>query len=336
MNPARIAFYDAKNYDRTSFDEANRSHGFEIKYLPNHLNRDTARLSEGFDVVCAFVNDVLDATVIGTLVGHGTRLLAMRCAGYNNVDLEAAKGRLSVVRVPDYSPEAVAEHTLALILSLNRKTHRAYLRTREGNFSIQGLLGFTMRHRTAGIVGMGKIGLAVAKILGGFGMRVLAHDAAPRPELAAALGFEYVELDRLFRQSDIVTLHCPLTPKTAHLIDDRAIAAMKDGVVIINTGRGRLIDTRALIAGLKSRKVGAAGLDVYEEESQYFFEDHSDDVMDDDVLARLLTFGNVLVTSHQGFFTHEALEQIAKTTLASVHEYRHGLRLSCEIQTAPR
>jgi D-lactate dehydrogenase len=225
----------------------------------------------------------------------------------------------------------VAEHTVALILALNRKTHKAYLRTREGNFSIQGLLGFTMHGKTAGVIGTGKIGLAVIRILRGFGMQVLGYDRYPREDMATDLGYAYVDLGRLFRESDIITLHCPLTKDTVHLIDQQAIACMKHGVIIINTGRGRLIDTPALIAGLKSQTVGAAGLDVYEEESEYFFEDHSDAVMDDDVLARLLTFGNVLVTSHQGFFTREALQRIAATTLESVREFVEDLPYSHEI-----
>jgi D-lactate dehydrogenase len=335
MKPTRIAFYDAKGYDMTSFDEANRAHGFEIKYLPSHLTGDTARLAQGFDVVCAFVNDQVNAEVIAYLEQQGIGLLALRCAGYNNVDLRAAVGQLRVVRVPDYSPYAVAEHTIALMLALNRKTHKAYLRTREGNFSIQGLLGFTMHGKTAGVIGTGKIGLAVARILRGFGMRVIAFDRYPRNEMATELGYTYVDLGTLFREADIITLHCPLTQETVHLIDDSAIECMKDGVVIVNTGRGQLIDTRALIAGLKRKKVGAAGLDVYEEESEYFFQDLSDAVMDDDVLARLLTFGNVLVTSHQGFFTREALEQIARTTLESVREYVEGLPLTHEVSADP-
>lgn len=327
MNSARIILFDAKAYDISTFDEANRKYPFDIKYLPNHLNADTAKLAQGFNVVCAFVNDRIDAQVIAQLTDLGVGLVALRCAGYNNVDLQAAADRLRIVRVPAYSPPAVAEHTIALIMALNRKTHKAYLRTREANFSIQGLQGFTMHGKTAGVIGTGKIGLAVVRILLGFGMRVLAFDAYPRNELATELGFSYVSLEQLYRESDIVTLHCPLTKDTVHLIDERALATMKPGVMIINTGRGQLIDTKALIAGLKAKKVGAAGLDVYEEESEYFFEDHSDAGLDDDVLARLLTFGNVLVTSHQGFLTNEALIQIAETTLESVHDFANCLPL---------
>jgi D-lactate dehydrogenase len=331
MKTARIALYDAKGYDKSTFDAANRDYGYEIKYLSSHLNADTAKLAQNFDVVCAFVNDQLDAQVVSQLSQLGVGLVALRCAGYNNVDLRAAAGKLRVVRVPDYSPHAVAEHTVALMLALNRKTHKAYLRTREANFSIQGLQGFTMNGKTAGVIGTGKIGLAVARILLGFGMRVLAYDRFPRDEVATELGFTYVDLKQLYRESDIISLHCPLTKDTVHLIDEEALAMMKPSVMIINTSRGRLIDTRALIAGLKAKKVGAAGLDVYEEESDYFFEDHSDAVLDDDVLARLLTFNNVLITSHQGFLTSEALEQIAKRTLESVREYVEGLPLGHEI-----
>jgi D-lactate dehydrogenase len=331
MKNARIAFYDAKGYDVSSFDEANRAYGYDIKYLVGHLNQDSVKLAEGFDAVCAFVNDQIDAPVIAQLHRLGVGLVALRCAGYNNVDLQALAGQVRVVRVPSYSPEAVAEHTIALIMALNRKTHKAYLRTREANFSIVGLLGFTMQGKTAGVIGTGKIGLKVVKILRGFGMQVLAFDRYPNADAAADLGFSYVSREQLLRESDIITLHCPLTKETFHLIDSAALALMKDGVMIINTGRGQLIDTPALISGLKRKKVGSAGLDVYEEESEYFFEDHSDAVLDDDVLARLLTFGNVLITSHQGFFTREALTQIAQTTLENVREFIAGLPLSNEV-----
>jgi len=255
----------------------------------------------------------------------------LRSAGYNNVDLRAAYGRIHVVRVPAYSPRAVAEHAVALILSLNRKTHRAYYRTRDGNFSINGFLGFDMYGKTAGVVGTGKIGKAAAEILKGFGMKVLVYDPYPDLSFAELSGVSYVELDELYRRADVVTLHCPLTPETQHMINADSIERMKPGVMIINTGRGKLIDTRALIDGLKSGKVGAAGLDVYEEEGDYFFEDLSAEVITDDVLARLLTFPNVLVTSHQGFFTREALHNIAETTLENIREYAQGGWLRNEI-----
>lgn len=331
MADKSIAFFDAKPYDQESFDRVNRDHGFTIKYFPSRLNPDTAPLATGYDTACAFVNDTIDAAVIDTLYDRGIRLIALRCAGYNNVDFEAAYGRVHVVRVPAYSPYAVAEHTVALILALNRKTHRAYYRTREGNFNISGLLGFDMHGKTAGVIGTGRIGRVLIGILRGFGMRVLAYDVYPNDEAARELGFEYVDLDRLYAESDIVTLNCPLTSETHHMIDAGSIARMKDGVMIINTGRGQLIDTPALVEGLKSQKVGAAGLDVYEEENRYFFEDFSSTVISDDVLARLMTFHNVLITSHQGFFTREALDNIAAVTLDNIRAFFAGGALANEI-----
>ena len=331
MNDTRIAFFDTKPYDRESFDRINRDHGFTIKYFPNHLNIDTAPLVAGYDTACVFVNDTIDAAVIDMLYDSGLRLLALRCAGYNNVDFESAYGRIHVVRVPAYSPYAVAEHTVALILALNRKTHRAYYRTREGNFNISGLLGFDMHGKTAGVIGTGRIGRVLIGILRGFGIRVLAYDIHSSEDVAHELGFEYTGLDRLYAESDIITLNCPLTNETHHMINAGSIARMKDNVMIINTGRGQLIDTPALVEGLKSRKVGAAGLDVYEEESAYFFEDFSNTVISDDVLARLMTFPNVLITSHQGFFTREALDNIASVTLNNIRAYFAGEALENEI-----
>lgn len=327
----RTAFFDAKPYDIEFFTAANERHGFELKFLRPRLTPDTVRLAEGFDSVCVFVNDQLDAPVIGHLHAAGVRLIALRCAGYNNVDLNAAHGRLRVVRVPAYSPHAVAEHTVALLLALNRKTHRAFHRTRDGNFSIQGLMGVDLHGRTAGVIGTGRIGRLLAGILRGFGMRVLAFDPFPDPGWAAKAGVEYVGFDRLCREADAISLHCPLTPETRHLINAAAIARMKRGVWIVNTSRGALIDTPALVAGLKSGHVGGAALDVYEEEEGYFFEDLSSAVMADDVLARLLTFPNVLITSHQAFFTREALEQIADTTLANIRAFHAGDPLVNEI-----
>ena len=322
-NP-KIAFFDAKKYDQLSFDEKNGDFGFSIKYFKEHLNPDTAVLSKGFGTICAFVNDDISKATIDMLFDGGTKLIALRCAGYNNVDLLYAYGKIHIVRVPSYSPYAVAEHAVALIMSLNRKIHRAYYRTRDSNFSIFGFLGFDMNGKCAGIVGTGKIGCILSKILNGFGMKVLAYDPMPNADAARQYGFEYTDIDTLYSKSDIISLHCPLTKDTHHMINDATIGKMKPGVMLINTGRGQLIDTRALIAGLKSNHIGSAGLDVYEEESQYFFEDFSNTVMSDDILARLLTFNNVLVTSHQGFFTREALSNIAHTTLQNIRDFYDG------------
>ncbi|MCK9560543.1 MAG: 2-hydroxyacid dehydrogenase [Candidatus Marinimicrobia bacterium] len=329
--PKKVAFFDARPYDRKSFDEVNRKFGFDITYFEAHLNPNTVELSAGFDAVCAFVNDTLNAEVIEHLHQHQIGLIALRCAGYNNVDFKSALNKVHVVRVPAYSPYAVAEHAMALILALNRKTHRAFYRTRDGNFSINGLLGFDMYGKTAGVIGTGKIGKCLIAILKGFGMRILANDAYPDQKFAKANGVEYVSLEELYRQSDIISLHCPLTPATDHMINARTISSMKNGVMIINTGRGRLIHTEDLIEALKSGKVGSAGLDVYEEESEYFFEDFSTQVISDDVLARLLILPNVLITSHQGFFTAEALHNIAETTLSNIREYFDGGYLENEI-----
>ncbi|WP_202410427.1 2-hydroxyacid dehydrogenase [Pseudomaricurvus sp. HS19] len=327
----RIAFYDCKPYDRISFNQANKRFGLHISWLETHLNADTVSLSQGHQVVCAFVNDTIDAEVIHQLKQQGVRLLAMRCAGYNNVDLHAAGTDLTVVRVPGYSPYAVAEHAAALILTLNRHTHKAYNRTRDGNFSINGLLGFDLHGKVAGVIGTGQIGQCLISILNGFGMQVLAYDPQQNSELAARLGFTYTTLAELYRQSDLISLHCPLTPETFHLIDNNAIAQMKAGVMIINTGRGKLIDTKALITALKADRIGSAGLDVYEEEADYFFEDRSLNPITDDTLARLLTFPNVLITSHQGFFTREALHNIAETTLQNIDDFFAGRQLTNQV-----
>ncbi len=319
-----IAFYDTKPYDRVFFDEENKKYGCKINYFNEHLNQHTAAFAEGADVICAFVNDTLDAPAIDALEKAGVGLIAMRCAGYNNVDLQAAYNRIHVVRVPGYSPHAVAEHAVALLLALNRKTHRAYYRTRDGNFAINGLLGFDMYEKTAGVIGTGRIGRTLVPILRGFGMKVLLYDVNPDHEFAREAGARYVALDDLYAQSDVISLHCPLTPDTHHLINQDSIAKMKPGIMIINTGRGGLVKTQDLIEALKSGRVGSAGLDVYEEEGDYFFEDLSAAMISDDVLARLLTFPNVLVTSHQGFFTKEALTNIARTTLENIKEYYEG------------
>jgi len=327
----KIIFFDAKPYDRDFFDAANKKHGYEIKYINNRLLADTAPLAAGYDAVCAFVNDDLSGPVADILFNKGIRVIAMRCAGYNNVDLKSVFGRIHVGRVPAYSPYAVAEHAVALILTLNRKTHKAYNRTRDSNFALGGLLGFDLNGKTAGIIGTGRIGQILAGILKGFGMRVLAFDRFPKTDWADGAGVEYVSLEELYRQSNIISLHCPLTPETEHMINAKSLSQMKDGVMLINTSRGGLIETRDLIDALKTRKIGAAGLDVYEEEDGYFFEDRSGEVLTDDVLARLFTFPNVLVTAHQAFFTKEALGNIAETTLGNLDAFFRGESMANEI-----
>jgi D-lactate dehydrogenase len=327
----KIMFFDAKPYDQEFFDRANAAHGYEIKYISNRLSIDTVPLTAGYDAVCAFVNDDLSAPVVDGLHQNGIRVIAMRCAGYNNVDLKAVFGKIHVGRVPAYSPYAVAEHAVALILTLNRKTHKAYNRTRDGNFSLGGLLGSDLHGKTAGIIGTGRIGQILAGILKGFGMRVLAFDRFPNADWAAGAGVEYVELGELYRQSDIVSLHCPLMPETKYMVNAESLAQMKDGVMLINTSRGGLIQTKDLINALKTGKIGTAGLDVYEEEDGYFFEDRSGEVLTDDVLARLFTFPNVLVTAHQAFFTREALINIAETTLGNLDVFFRGETMANEI-----
>ena len=318
----KIAFFGAKPYDIASFDKVNEKYNYDIRYYKGHLNPNNVVLTQDTDVVCIFVNDTADAAVIDAMVDNGVKLLALRCAGFNNVDLKAAKGKLPVVRVPAYSPYAVAEYSLALLLSLNRKIHRAYWRTRDGNFSLNGLMGFDMHGKTIGIIGTGKIARILIRLLKGFGMRILAYDLYPDMKFAGEEGISYVSLDELYRESDIISLHCPLTDQTKYMIDKDSIDKMKEGVMIINTGRGQLINTNDLIEGLKEKKIAAAGLDVYEEEGEYFYEDKSDKIIDDDVLARLLSFNNVIVTSHQAFFTKEALHNIAETTLQNIEDFR--------------
>lgn len=319
----KVAVFSTKPYDREFLTAANQAKGdgHELRFLEPRLSLDTAQLGHDAEAVCGFVNDVLDRPVLEILAGSGTSLVALRCAGFNNVDLAAACDLgIAVARVPAYSPEAVAEHTAALILSLNRNIHRAYIRVREGNFALDGLLGFDLKGRTIGIVGTGRIGICLTRIMLGFGCQVLGFDPRQDPEFTR-LGGSYVELDDLLSQSDIITLHCPLTPQTHHLIDAKAIGAMKPGVMIINTGRGALVETRALIKGLKSGKVGHVGLDVYEEESDLFFENLSGQIIQDDIFARLLTFPNVLITGHQAFFTSEALTAIAETTIENISQF---------------
>jgi D-lactate dehydrogenase len=307
----RIAFFDTKPYDVESFGAYEGTDGMTFKFFETKLTADTVELANGYDGVCAFVNDTLDSIVIDRLYDMGIRVVAMRCAGYNNVDIRHADGKLCVVRVPAYSPYAVAEHAIAMLLTSIRRIHKAYIRTKDFNFSLSGLTGFDLHGKTVGIIGTGKIGRVFADICRGFGMKILAHDKYP----TEIEGVRYVDTDELFAKSDIISLHCPLTEETYHIIDERAIEKVKRGVVIINTSRGALIDAEALLSGIKSRKIGAACLDVYEEESELFFEDFSGHIVEDDTLARLISMPNVLVTSHQAFLTREALSNIAETTV---------------------
>jgi len=314
----KVAVFSTKSYDRSFLRSAAEGSGHELVFFEPHLSPSTVPLATGADAVCIFVNDVADAETLQALKDLGVRYVALRCAGFNNVDLAAAhRLGIRVARVPAYSPHAVAEYTVGLILALNRQLYRAYNRVREGNFALEGLLGFDLNGKTAGVVGTGGIGRVVVRILAGFGMEVLAHDLKPDPACEAA-GARYVALDELFAASDVVSLHCPLTPDTHHLVDDARIAAMKPGAMLINTGRGALVDAKALIRGLKSGQIGSLGLDVYEEEADLFFEDLSNRILSDDVFARLLTFPNVLITGHQAFFTEEALSAIAVTTVANL------------------
>jgi D-lactate dehydrogenase len=331
----KVAVFSTKPYDRQFLEAANTVYGHELHFFEPRLTEDTAALAAGYPAVCAFVNDQLNEPVLNRLHLSGTRLLALRSAGFNHVDLVAAGGLgIKVVRVPAYSPYAVAEHTVGLILALTRKIHRAYNRVREGNFALDGLLGFDLHGQTAGIIGTGQIGAIVAKILHGFGCQVLAYDPYPKPELEAG-GLTYVSLDELLAKADIVTLHCPLTPETYHLINSQTLRQMKNGAMLINTSRGALLDTAAIILALKSGKIRYLGLDVYEEEEDLFFEDLSDKVLQDDVFARLLTFPNVIITGHQAFFTRNALEAIAETTLGNIKAFEDGQPLENEV-TASR
>lgn len=313
----KISFFDAKQYDTASFEKLAKDYDVSLKFYDTKLNSDTVSLARGSDAVCVFVNDTVDRVVIDALCEYGVRAIALRCAGYNNVDMEYADGKIHVLRVPAYSPYAVAEHAMAMLLTSIRRIHKAYIRTRDFNFSLSGMVGFDLHGKTVGVVGTGKIGKAFVNICNGFGMKVLAYDVYPDKSLVA----EYTDLDRIFRESDIISFHCPLTEETYHILDRDKIERAKRGVVIINTSRGALIDTEALIDGIKSRKIGAACLDVYEEESELFFEDFSNHIMEDDILARLISMPNVIVTSHQAFLTEEALENIAKTTLDNISSF---------------
>lgn len=315
----KIAMYDTKPYDKEWF-EKKKPQNYEMVYYETKLRPETASLADGCEVVCAFVNDLIDAQTIDKLYEQGVRLIALRCAGFNNVDRKAAEGKIQIVRVPAYSPYAVAEHAMGMLLCLNRKLHKAYNRTREGNFTLNGLTGFDLHEKTIGVVGTGKIGRTFIHICQGFDMNVLAYDPYPDTTLPVT----YVEKEELFRKSDIISLHCPLTNETHHLINEKSIGMMKDGVMLINTSRGALVKKEALLSGLKERKIGAAGLDVYEEEAEYFYEDCSNEIIEDEVLALLVSMPNVLVTSHQAFLTNEALQNIAETTLANIRAYEMG------------
>ncbi|MEH1792852.1 2-hydroxyacid dehydrogenase [Nostoc sp.] len=328
----KVAVFSTKAYDRKFLSVANSPPQHELVFFEPRLNRDTAILAAEFPAVCVFVHDRVDAPTLELLASQGTRLVVLRCAGFNNVDLQAAADLgITVVRVPAYSPYGVAEHAVGLILSLNRKIHRAYNRVREGNFSLDGLLGFNLHERTVGIVGTGKIGLILGQIMKGFGCKLLAYDVYRNPELEA-LGGKYVELPELFANCDIISLHCPLIPETHHLINAEAIEQIKPGVMLINTSRGALIDTQAVIEGLKSGKIGYLGVDVYEQESELFFEDLSGEIIQDDIFQRLTTFPNVLITGHQAFFTAEALHNIAETTFANIADIENGRPCTNEIR----
>lgn len=326
----KILFYGAKPYDTESFDQLLPEYpGLEVKYIEANLVPETAPLAQGYEAVCAFVNADLSAPVIDELARRGVKVILMRCAGYNNVDLkEAARHRIPVLRVPGYSPEAVAEHAMALALTANRHTHKAYIKCRENNFALTGLMGVDLYHKTAGIVGTGQIGLAMARICKGFGMEVLAYDLHPRQDLD---WLTFVSLEELLRRSDLISLHCPLTRDTRHLINAKSIAQMKDGVILVNTSRGGLICTEDLIAGIRDHKFFAVGLDVYEEETQYVFEDLSDSILQTSTVQRLLSFPNVVLTSHQGFLTREALSSIARTTLDNAKAFQAGDKLANQV-----
>ena len=326
----KILFYGAKDYDQQFFDKlAPQYPGVSIKFIEANIYEETASLAKGYDGICAFVNGDLGAPVVEELNRQGVRLILMRCAGYNNVDLDtAAKYGIKVLRVPGYSPEAVAEHAMALVLTANRHTHKAYIKCRENNFALNGLMGVNLYQKTAGIVGTGKIGLAMARICRGFGMKVIAYDLFPNKELDF---LEYVSLDELFRRSDLTSLHCPLTEETHHLINEESIAKMKEGVILVNTSRGGLIRTDDLIAGIRDHKFFAVGLGVYEEETDFVYEDMSERILQSSTIQRLLSFPNVAMTSHQGFFTEEALTNIAETTLQNAVAFRDGKELKNEV-----
>lgn len=330
----RVAVFSAKKYDRQFLEAANVDHNHQLVFLEPQLNELTASLAAGFEAVCLFVNDVANAKTLAMLAANGTRILALRSAGFNNVNLQAAADvGIQVVRVPAYSPYAVAEHAVGLILMLNRKLYRAYNRVRDDNFSLDGLLGFDLHGRTVGVIGTGKIGLIFARIMHGFGCSLLGYDAYPNPEFEAIGESRYVELAELLANADILSLHCPLLPETYHLINASTIDQMKPGAMLINTSRGALIDTKAVIAGIKAEKIGYLGIDVYEQEDNLFFEDLSDTVIQDDEFQHLQSFSNVVITAHQAFFTKEALESIARTTLTNLTAFEQGYPCANEVKT---
>ena len=331
MEKTRIIFFDIKDYDREFFEKYGKNYNYEMSFFKSRLSLENVHLTKGYDVVCAFTNDDIGKETIDAMAENGVRLLAMRCAGFNNVSLKDIHNRFKVVRVPAYSPHAIAEYTVGLILAVNRKINKAYVRTREGNFSINGLMGVDLYGKTAGIIGTGKIGQILIKILKGFEMKVIAYDLFPNQKVAEELGFEYVSLDELYANSDIISLNCPLTKDTQYMINRRSMLKMKDGVILVNTGRGQLIDSADLVEALKDKKVGAVALDVYEEEENYFFEDKSTQVIEDDILGRLLSFYNVLITSHQAYFTKEAVEAITVTTLNNIKDFVEGKPLVNEV-----
>ena len=331
MEKTRIIFFDIKDYDREFFEKYGKNYNFEMSFFKSKLSLENVNLTKGYDVVCAFTNDDISKGTIDAMAENGVRLLAMRCAGFNNVSLKDINERFKVVRVPAYSPHAIAEYTVGLILAVNRKINKAYVRTREGNFSINGLMGVDLYGKTAGIIGTGKIGQILIKILRGFDMKVIAYDLFPNQKVAEELGFEYVSLDELYANSDIISLNCPLTKETQYMINRRSMLKMKDGVILVNTGRGQLIDSADLVEALKDKKIGAVALDVYEEEEDYFFEDKSTQVIEDDILGRLLSFYNVLITSHQAYFTKEAVEAITVTTLNNIKDFVEGKPLVNEV-----
>ncbi|EJU08824.1 2-hydroxyacid dehydrogenase [Fusobacterium hwasookii] len=331
MEKTKIIFFDIKDYDREFFEKYGKNYNFEMSFFKSKLSLENVNLTKEYDVVCAFTNDDIGKETIDAMAENGVKLLAMRCAGFNNVSLKDIKERFKVVRVPAYSPHAIAEYTVGLILAVNRKINKAYVRTREGNFSINGLMGVDLYGKTAGIIGTGKIGQILIKILRGFDMKVIAYDLFPNQKIADELGFEYVSLDELYANSDIISLNCPLTKETQYMINRRSMLKMKDGVILVNTGRGMLIDSADLVEALKDKKVGAVALDVYEEEENYFFQDKSTQVIEDDILGRLLSFYNVLITSHQAYFTKEAVEAITVTTLNNIKDFVEGKPLVNEV-----
>jgi D-lactate dehydrogenase len=327
----RIAVFSTKSYDREYLDRFNAEAKHELVYFEAPLNVNTANLTLGFQGVCVFVNDKLDDLTIDHIAKNGIRAIVLRCAGFNNVDLDAAKRNgVRVLRVPAYSPEAVAEHAVALMLTLARKTHKAYNRVRENNFSLERLNGFNIYGKTVGVVGTGRIGIAFCRIMKGFGAKLIAYDLFESEELKL-LGVDYRSLDDVMKLSDIISLHCPLNPDTRYLVNKHTIGEMKKGVMIINTSRGGLINTKDVLVGLKQGKIGYLGIDVYEQEEKLFFEDLSDTIVEDDIIARLMSFPNVLITSHQGFFTNEALEQIASTTISNIHAVETGMPTENEV-----